>query len=162
VCSKRMPPRERGRPARTTLARPRPSPPPGSTGNGARTPLRPSRCRTRRQGGRVPHRRETERHRRGVHAGGTPALPGGASSHHSCYLRGRATACRAATPPMRQNRHAWWPFMDCSFFSFVSAWSRKPSVVSRGPDRRPTSPEGSGRGAGSDPRYRPECCGYSR
>ena len=31
----------------------------------------------RRHGGRVPHRGETERHATGVHAGGTPALPGG-------------------------------------------------------------------------------------
>ena len=28
----------------------------------------------------MPHRRETERHRTGVHAGGTPALPGGRHS----------------------------------------------------------------------------------
>ena len=73
-----MPTRERGRPARTTLARPRPSPPPESTGDGAMTLLRPSPCRSR-QAGRpgCPHRRETERHATGVHAGGTPALPGG-------------------------------------------------------------------------------------
>ena len=55
-----------------------------------------SRIRTVRQGGRVPNRRETERHPTGVHAGGTPALPGGASSHHSCSPRGHARACRAA------------------------------------------------------------------
>ena len=73
----RKAPRERGRPARTTLAQPHPFPPPGSTGNGARTLHRPSPWGSRRQGGRVPHRRETERHATGVHAGGTPALPEG-------------------------------------------------------------------------------------
>ena len=66
--------------------------------------------------GRVPHRRETERHRTGVHAGGTPALPGGVSSLHSCFSRGRAPACRATVLPMRQSRHAWWPFVDNSLF----------------------------------------------
>ena len=30
----------------------------------------------------VPHRRETERHATAVHAGGTPAVPGGTSSRH--------------------------------------------------------------------------------
>ena len=69
--------RERGRPARTILARPRPSPPPGSTGNGARTLLRPRPCRSRRQGGRARHPRGTERYATAQHAGGTPALPGG-------------------------------------------------------------------------------------
>ena len=72
-----MSPRERGRPARTTLARPRPTPRPGSTGNGARTLLRPGPCCSHGQGGRVPHPRETERHATAQHAGGTPALPGG-------------------------------------------------------------------------------------
>ena len=73
----RMPTRERGRPTRTTLARPHPSFPPGSTGNGARTLLWTSPCRSLRQGGRLRHRRETERHATAEHAGGTPALPGG-------------------------------------------------------------------------------------
>ena len=77
------PPGSAGVPPAQVLAQPRPSAPPGSTGNGARTLLRPSPCRSRRQGGRAPHRRETERHATGQHAGGTPALPGGASSHHS-------------------------------------------------------------------------------
>ena len=49
-----------------------------------------------RVAGRVPHRRETERDATGVHAGGTPALPGGASSHPSCSSRGSAPVCRAA------------------------------------------------------------------
>ena len=72
----RRPPGERGRPARTTLARPHPSLPPGSTGNRASPLLGSSPCRSRREGGGVRHRRETERHRTGVHAGETPALPG--------------------------------------------------------------------------------------
>ena len=71
------PTRERGRPARTTLAKPRPSPRPGSTGKDARALLGLSPCGSHRQGGRVRHRRETERQPRGEDAGGTPALPGG-------------------------------------------------------------------------------------
>ena len=74
------PTRERGRPARTTLAKPRPSPRPGSTGKDPRALLRPGPCGSRRQGGRVRHRRETERQPKGEDAGGTPALPGGPPS----------------------------------------------------------------------------------
>ena len=40
--------------------------------------LRPGRCRSRRQGGCLQHRRETQRRPKGQHAGGTPALPGDA------------------------------------------------------------------------------------
>ena len=43
------PPGSAGVPPAQVLAQPRPSPPPGSTGNGARTLLRPSPCRSRRQ-----------------------------------------------------------------------------------------------------------------
>ena len=75
--SERMPPRERGRPARTTLAQPHPSLPPGSTGNGARIPLQPSPGVCCRQGGRVPLHGETERPPNAEDAGGTPALPEG-------------------------------------------------------------------------------------
>ena len=42
---------------------------------------------------RVPHRREPERHATGVHAGGTPALPGGAPPI-TLAARGGAPACR--------------------------------------------------------------------
>ena len=42
---------------------------------------------------------------------GRPRSLVGASSHHSCSSRGRAPACRAAAVPMRQSRHAWWPFV---------------------------------------------------
>ena len=118
-----MPTRERGRPARTTLARPHPTPRPGSTGNGPRTLLRPSPCRTRRQGGRVPHRGKTERQATGMHAGGTPALPRGAFSQHCCSSKGRAPACQAAAPagaaqPSRlvALRGPWRHFLDHSFF----------------------------------------------
>ena len=123
VRSKRRPTRERGRPARTTLARPHPAPRPGSTGNGIRTLLRPIPCRPRRQGGRVPHPRETERHGTGVHAGGTPALPGGASSHQSCSSSRHVPACRAAAradaaEPSRlvALRGPLGQFVDRSFF----------------------------------------------
>ena len=72
------PPGSAGVPPAQDFPQPRLSPPPGSTGNGARTQLCPSPCRCGWKGGRVLNRRETERHRTGVHAGGTPALPGGA------------------------------------------------------------------------------------
>ncbi len=86
--------RERGRLARTTLAQPHPSPPPGSTGNGATIPLQPGLCGFRRQGGRVPHHGKTERPPNPEDAGETPALPeGGASSHPSCSAR-RHSPCR--------------------------------------------------------------------
>ena len=110
------PPGNAGVPPAQVLAQPRPSPPPGSTGNGARTLLGPGPCRSRRQGGRVPHRRETERYATGVHAGGTPAFPGGASSHRSCFSRGMRRLAGPQPVPMRQSRHAWWPFVDSSFF----------------------------------------------
>ena len=78
--------RERGRPARTTLAQPHPSPPPGSTGNGATIPLQSSRWGSRRQGGRAPHHVKTERPPNAEDAGGTPALPGGGSSRRSWWI----------------------------------------------------------------------------
>ena len=40
---------------------------------------------------------------------GTPALPVGACTHHSCASKG-TRRLRAAALPMRQSRHAWWPF----------------------------------------------------
>ena len=48
-----------------------------------RAPPRPSPSRSRRQRRRVLLRRETERHDTPLHAGETPALPGGASSQGS-------------------------------------------------------------------------------
>ena len=73
------PPGSAGVPPAQYLAQPRPSPPPESTGSGALPLLRPGPCGSRRQGGRLQHRRETERQPKGQHAGGTPALPGGSS-----------------------------------------------------------------------------------
>ena len=61
-----------------SLAQPRPSPPLGSTGNGAMALLRPGRCCSRRQGGCLQHRTEAQRRPKGQDAGGTPALPGNA------------------------------------------------------------------------------------
>ncbi len=81
--------RERGRPARTTLARLHPSLPPGSTGNGARIPLRPGPWGSRRQGDRAQHHGETERPPNAEDAGETPALPEGRLSHPSCSARRR-------------------------------------------------------------------------
>ena len=73
------PPGSAGVPPAQSLPQPRRSPPPESTGSGALPLLRPGPCGSRRQGGRLQHRRETERQPKGQHAGGTPALPGGAS-----------------------------------------------------------------------------------
>ena len=90
--------RERGRPARTTLAQPHPSLPPGSTGNGPTIPLQPSPGRSCRQGGRVPHHGETERTPKAEDAGGTPALPGGAPPPILLAPRGGTAPADAAVP----------------------------------------------------------------
>ena len=71
------PPGSAGVPPAQILPQLRPSPSPESTGSGALPLLRPGPCGSRRQGGRLQHRRETERQPKGQHAGGTPALPGG-------------------------------------------------------------------------------------
>ena len=73
------PPGSAGVPPAQILPQLQLSPPPESTGSGALPLLRPGPCGSRRQGGRLQHRRETERQPKGQHAGGTPALPGGAS-----------------------------------------------------------------------------------
>ena len=70
------PPGSAGVPPAQILPQLRPPPPPESTGSGALPLLRPGPCGSRRQGGRLQHRRETERQPKGQHAGGTPALPG--------------------------------------------------------------------------------------
>ena len=72
------PPGSAGVPPAQILPQLQPSPPPESTGSGALPLLRPGPCGSRRQGGRLQHRRETERQPKGQHAGGTPALPGDA------------------------------------------------------------------------------------
>ncbi len=113
--------RERGRPARTTLAQLHPSPPPGSTGNGATIPLRPSPWGSGRQGGRAPHHGETERPPNPENAGETPALPEGRLLP-SFLLReealpltmrqSRSASCVFSETPHRQSRrttkeHEW-------------------------------------------------------
>ena len=120
-------------PPAQVLKQPGLSAPLGSTGSSPRTLLRPGPCRSCRQGGRVPHRRETERPVTGVHAGGTPALPGGPMSHRSCCSRGRAWACRV--PHRRETErpvtgvHAGGtpafpggPMSHCSCCSRVARW----------------------------------------
>ena len=69
------PPGSAGVPPAQILPQLRPSPPPESTGSGALPLLQPGPCGSRRQGGRLQHRRETERQPKEQHAGGTPALP---------------------------------------------------------------------------------------
>ena len=64
-----------------------------------------SPCGFGRQGGRVRHCRETERHDTAVHAGGTPALPGGAPLSIGLASRGDT---RGGSLPHRRHtqRHA--------------------------------------------------------
>ena len=83
--SKRDPPGSAGVPPAPSLAQPRPSPPLGSTGNGAMALLRPGRCGSRRQGGCRQHRTEAQRRPKGQGAGGTPALPGKAKTGNIVY-----------------------------------------------------------------------------
>ena len=104
MTSREEAPRERGRPARTTLALPHLSLPPGSTGNGAWALPRPSPGRSRQQGGRAPHHGETERPPNAEDAGETPALPEGRLLP-SFLLREKALPL-----PMRQSRPASCPF----------------------------------------------------
>ena len=81
---------------------------------------------SRRRGGRVPHRRETERDATGVHAGGTPALPGGRLFQSLLFLEEGACAGVAdyspavAAEPSRLvalRRHSC-AFVEHSFFFF--------------------------------------------
>ena len=70
------PPGSAGVPPAQILPQLRPSPSPESTGSGALPLLRPGPCGSRRQGGRLQHRRETERQPKGQHAGGRPRSRG--------------------------------------------------------------------------------------
>ena len=82
--SKRDPPGSAGVPPAPSLAQPRPSPPLGSTGNGAMALLRPGRCGYCRRSGCLQSRAEAQRPPKGQHAGGTPALPGKAGPALPC------------------------------------------------------------------------------
>ena len=90
------PPGSAGVPPAQILPQLRPSPPPESTGSGALPLLRPGPCGSRRQGGRLQHRRETERQPKGQHAGGTPALRGCRPDGEVGGIR-RATSLKAVT-----------------------------------------------------------------
>ena len=115
------PTRERGRDARTSL--------PAASGISSSRVDRQRRrdsapaepIRSSRQGGRVPHCRETERHRKGVHAGGTPALPGGPLSSRLPFNGESAQPNRLDG---RHNSRFDNPFVDYSFF--VSGKSGSP------------------------------------
>ncbi len=124
--------RERGRPARTTLAQLHPSPRPGSTGNGPTIPLQPSPGRSRRQGDRAPHHGETERPPNPEDAGETPALPEGRLL--PSFLLGE----EALPLPMRQCRPAWWPFVVLRVPSWITLLSFVSHKAGSGP-RRPSS-----------------------
>ena len=133
--------RERGRPARTTLAQPHPSPPPGSTGKDTTIPLQPSPWGSRRQGGRAPHHGETERPPNPENAGETPALPEGASSLPSCSAR-RHCSCRCGSAvPLRVPSCV---FVDSSFFRLpppcrADHMRVKHSIVNQGEPRMHTN-----------------------
>ena len=141
--------RERGRPARTTLAKVHPSPRPSSTGSGAGALLQPGPRGSRRRGGRLPHRGETERPPNAENAGETPALPERAPLPSLLLLQGGASPFtlasqvgtrRLAGPqavPMRQSRSASWPFVDLR----VSSWKTLFSVAAT--PSRADAPAGS-------------------
>ena len=74
--SKRDPPGSAGVPPAPSLAQPRPSPPLGSTGNGAMALLRPGRCGSRRQGGCLQSRAEAQRPAKGTACGRDARAPG--------------------------------------------------------------------------------------
>ena len=98
------PPGSAGVPPAQILPRLRPSPPPETTGSGALPLLRPGPCGSRRQGGRLQHRRETERQPKGQHAGGTPALPGGCRPDGEVGGIRRATSLKAGLSPLGNSR----------------------------------------------------------
>ena len=112
-----------------------PSPPPGSSGSGARTLLRPGPCRSRRQGGRVRHRREPEQHATAQHAGGTPALPGGRRFPTLLLLEG-ACAGLPGRSPCRCGTAVTIGGASCRFvdFSFllVSGWATQAPALLAG------------------------------
>ena len=61
-------------------------------------------CLMLRQGGRLQHRRETERQPKGQHAGGTPALPGGCRPDGEVGGIRRATSLKAGLSPLGNSR----------------------------------------------------------
>ena len=98
------PPGSAGVPPAQILPQLHPSPPPESTGSGTLPLLRPGPCGSRRQGGRLQHRRETERQPKGQHAGGTPALPGGGRPDGEVGGIRRATSLKAGLSPWGNSR----------------------------------------------------------
>ncbi len=120
-----------GVPPAPSLAQPRPSPPLGSTGNGAMALLRPpGQGGSRRQGGCLQHCTEAQRQPKGQHAGGTPALPGKAGPADRVAACGIALklsgsqrdSMRAGRPRSRarQKPGTWFtPFINALFIPFV-------------------------------------------
>ena len=103
--SKRDPPGSAGVPPAPSLAQPRPSPPLGSTGNGAMALLRPGRCGYRRRSGCLQSRAEAQPAApKGQHAGGTPALPGGGSRSTGWLPAARGTLSGSQRDSMRAGR----------------------------------------------------------
>ena len=101
-------------------------------------------CGSRRQGGRLPHRGETERHRTVVHAGGTPALPGGRLFQSLLLLEGAHAGlpvrrpCRCGTAvPLRGPSRSFVSLRGSLFFSFVSNKHRPLTGATIEPRPRP-------------------------
>ena len=69
------PPGSAGVPPAPSLAQPRPSPPPESTGSGTLALLRPGRCCSRRQDGCLQHRTEAQRPPKGTECGRDARAP---------------------------------------------------------------------------------------
>ena len=66
--------------------------------------LWPGRCGSRRQGGRLQHRRETQRQPKRQDAGGTPALPGDAVPGGAVGGVCRPTSLKADVHPLGNSR----------------------------------------------------------
>ena len=114
------PPGSAGVPPAQILPQLRPSPPPESTGSGALPLLRPGPCGSRRQGGRLQHRRETERQPKGTAWGGNIAgklsgnrrdsMRAGRPRSRGCRPDGevggirRATSLKAGLSPLGNSR----------------------------------------------------------
>ena len=121
--SRDEPTRERGRPARTTLAQPRPSLPLGSTGNGAMIP----RFRFSRAdgvpGGRVARRRITGKrsgHPTQRMRARRPRSRRGAPFHPSCSARRHCPCRRGRAVPLGVPSPSFVPLRGSLLFSFVS------------------------------------------
>ena len=96
------PPGSAGVPPAQIFPQPRPSPPPGSTGNGARALLRPGRCGCRRQGGRLAS--QGDRAVKGRGCGRDARAPGGCRPDGAVGGIRQASSLKADRPPLENSR----------------------------------------------------------